>query len=137
MHDDGDKGECSRLDRQKYDPPGYSRTTFLRNALRCVIAAIAAGAAVASIPEYERNHWGRLDSLVEAGIDDPERPRALNAAVRSEYALLAGISPAALTAAMELYLPIVRVFAHLGPAPSPAQRERLIQHVEATLRPED
>ena len=25
--------------------------------------------AVASIPEYERNHWGRLDSLVEAGLD--------------------------------------------------------------------
>jgi hypothetical protein len=25
--------------------------------------------AVASIPEYERNHWGRLDSLVDAGLD--------------------------------------------------------------------
>jgi hypothetical protein len=25
--------------------------------------------SVASIPEYERNHWGRLDSLVAAGID--------------------------------------------------------------------
>jgi hypothetical protein len=25
--------------------------------------------SVASIPEYERNHWGRLDSLVEAGLD--------------------------------------------------------------------
>jgi len=24
---------------------------------------------VASIPEYERNHWGRLDSLVAAGLD--------------------------------------------------------------------
>ena len=56
MHDDGDKGECSRLDRQKYDPPGYSRTTFLHNALRCVIAAIAAGAAAASVP-----YWGGDD----------------------------------------------------------------------------
>jgi hypothetical protein len=25
--------------------------------------------SVASIPEYERNHWGRLDSLVNAGLD--------------------------------------------------------------------
>jgi hypothetical protein len=25
--------------------------------------------SVASIPEYERNHWGRLDSLVDAGLD--------------------------------------------------------------------
>jgi hypothetical protein len=24
---------------------------------------------VASLPEYRRNHWGRLDSLVEAGVD--------------------------------------------------------------------
>jgi hypothetical protein len=44
---------------------------------------------------------------------------------------------AVLTAAMEPYLPIVRVFALLGPVWSPAQRERLIQRVEATLRSED
>lgn len=25
--------------------------------------------SVASLPEYERNHWGRLDSLVDAGLD--------------------------------------------------------------------
>ncbi len=56
MHDDGDKGECSMLDRQKYDPPGYSRTTFLRHALQCVIAVIAAGALFASIP-----YWGGDD----------------------------------------------------------------------------
>lgn len=53
MHGEGDKGECSMLDRQKYDPPGYSRTTFLRHALQCVIAVIAAGAAVASFPTGE------------------------------------------------------------------------------------
>lgn len=47
-------------------------------------------------------------------VDDPERPRAVNAAVQSEYARLAGMSPAALTAAMEPYLPIVRVLVLLG-----------------------
>jgi hypothetical protein len=57
--------------------------------------------------------------------------------MQSEYARLAGMPQAALTAAMEPYLPIVRVFALLGPVWSPAQRERLIQRVEATLRSED
>lgn len=56
MHDDGDKGECSMAERQTYDPPGYSRTTFLRNALLCVMAVIAAGAVMASIP-----YWGGDD----------------------------------------------------------------------------
>jgi hypothetical protein len=46
------------------------------------------------------------------------------------------MSPAALTAAMEPYLPIVRVFVLLG-GHLPALRERLIQRVEASLRPED
>ena len=68
--------------------------------------------------------------------DDPERPRAVNAAVQSEYARLAGLSPAALTAAMAPYLPIVRVRVILGGA-MPALRERLIQRIEAALRPED
>ncbi len=77
-----------------------------------------------------------LCELVPESVDDPERPRAVNAAVQSEYARLAGISPAALTAAMEPYLPIIRVRALLGPAGSPAQRERLIQGVEAALRSE-
>jgi hypothetical protein len=43
-------------------------------------------------------------------VDDPERPRVNNAAMQSEYARLAGTSPAALTAAMEPYLPIIRDF---------------------------
>jgi Ser/Thr protein kinase RdoA (MazF antagonist) len=55
-----------------------------------------------------------LSELVPEVVDDPERPRAVNAAVQSEYARLSGISPAALTAAMEPYLPIVRVLALLG-----------------------
>ena len=50
-----------------------------------------------------------LTELAPEIVDNPERPRAVNAAVQSEYARLAGMSPAALTAAMEPYLPIVRV----------------------------
>jgi len=64
---------------------------------------------------------------------DASRPRALNAAVQSEYARLAGISLAALTVAVETYLPILRAFVLAERATNPAQRERMIQHVEAIL----
>jgi Ser/Thr protein kinase RdoA (MazF antagonist) len=67
---------------------------------------------------------------------DPERPRALNATVQSEYARLAGMSQAALTAAMERYLPILRAFALADRATNPARRARLMRSVEATLRAE-
>jgi len=77
-----------------------------------------------------------LSELAPEVADDPERPRAVNAAEQSEYARLAGLSPAALTAAIEPYLPIVRVLIVLGGA-MPALRERLIQRIEAALRPED
>jgi hypothetical protein len=77
-----------------------------------------------------------LTEVTPTIVDDPERPRAVNAAVQSEYAQLAGISPAALTAAMESYLPIVCAFYLLVRA-FPAQRERLLQRIEAALRPED
>ena len=56
------------------------------------------------------------------------------AAAQSEYARLADMSPAALTAAIEPYLPIVRLRVLLGPAGSPALRERLVRSIEATLR---
>ena len=75
-----------------------------------------------------------LSELVPESVTDPERPRAVNAAMQSEYARLAGMSPAALTAAMEPYLPIIHVRVLLGPAGSPALRERLLQRVEAALR---
>jgi Phosphotransferase enzyme family len=79
-----------------------------------------------------------LSELAPERVPDPERPRAVNAAMQSEYARQAGMSPAALTAAMEPYLPIIQVRFLLGPAASPALRERLLQRVEATLnRPED
>jgi Ser/Thr protein kinase RdoA (MazF antagonist) len=77
-----------------------------------------------------------LSELIPEHVDDPERPRAVDAAVHSEYARLTGMSPAALTAAMAPYLPIACVFALLGGA-LPGQRERLIQRVEASLRAED
>ena len=47
-------------------------------------------------------------------VADPERPRANNAAMQSEYARQAGISLAALTAAMEPYLSIILRFILLG-----------------------
>jgi hypothetical protein len=75
-----------------------------------------------------------LSEIAPEQVDDPERPRAVNAAVQSEYARLAGMSPAALTAARELYLPIVSAYMLAGPVPSPAQRERLILRIEAALR---
>jgi hypothetical protein len=78
-----------------------------------------------------------LSELIPELVADPARPRAVNAATQSEYARLAGMSPAALTAAMEPYLPIVHVRFLLGPAGSPALRERLLQRVEATLCSED
>ena len=74
-----------------------------------------------------------LCELIPEGID-PQPPRALDAAVQSEYARLAGISPAALTAAMEPYLPIVRTFFLLVWRGTPALRERLTQSLEGTLQ---
>jgi Ser/Thr protein kinase RdoA (MazF antagonist) len=77
-----------------------------------------------------------LTELAPLFVDDPERPRACNAAAQSEYARLAGMSQAALTAAMEPYLPIARVIQLLWGARG-AQRERLIERIEADLRSED
>ena len=76
--------------------------------------------------------------LAELGpehADDPERA-TVNSVLQAEYARLAGIAPAALTAAMQPYLPIVRVFLLLGGVVVPDLRERLIQRVEAALRSE-
>lgn len=80
-----------------------------------------------------------LSEIAPDIVDDPERPRAINAAVQSEYARLAGMSAATLTAATQLYLPIVRTWFLTGPDPvlTTAQRKRLIGIVEAALRSED
>ena len=77
-----------------------------------------------------------LTELAPEVADDPERPRAVNAAAQSEYARLSGLSPAALATAIEPYLPIIRVLVVLGET-MPALRERLLQRVEAALRAED
>ena len=74
-----------------------------------------------------------LTELAPEIADNPERPRAVNRAAQSEYARLAGTSVAALTAAMEPYLPIARVLIVRGNA-LPALRERLIQRIEAELQ---
>jgi hypothetical protein len=75
-----------------------------------------------------------IAELGPAHTDDPERA-TVSSVLQAEYARLAGIAPAALTAAMQPYLPIVRVFLLLGGAP-PDTRERLLQRVEAALRSE-
>jgi hypothetical protein len=78
-------------------------------------------------------HFLRTELVVES-LGAPERQRALDAAVRSEYARLAGVSPAALTAAVEAHLPIVRVFFLLAGFARPATRARLLRRLEADLR---
>jgi hypothetical protein len=97
------------------------------------IGSVRAGAAL----DLARCHVTLCDLVYAPEGTDPERPHALNAAVQSEYARLAGMSPAALTAAIKPYLPILRAFALAERATNPARRERLIQRVEAALRPED
>jgi Ser/Thr protein kinase RdoA (MazF antagonist) len=75
-----------------------------------------------------------LTEFIPDDYEAPERLRALDAAVQSEYARLAGMSSAALAAAMEPYLPILRAFALAEPwGFSPALRARLIQRIEAAL----
>jgi aminoglycoside phosphotransferase (APT) family kinase protein len=69
--------------------------------------------------------------------DNPQRPIAANAAAQSEYARLAGMSQAALMAAVKPYLPIARLRLVLSGTVPAALRERLIQRIEADLRPED
>ncbi len=73
-----------------------------------------------------------LSELAPEVVDNPARPRAVNVALQSEYARLAGTSPAALTSAMEPYLTVARV--HLLAGVAPGQRDRLIQRIEEFLR---
>lgn len=73
-----------------------------------------------------------LDEIAPEYVDDPERPRTIDAVMRAEYARLAGVSPAVLTATIETYMPIVYFRALLGGA-LPDHRERLIRRLEETL----
>lgn len=70
-----------------------------------------------------------LTELAPHIADDPERPCAINAAIHTTYARLAGTSPAALAATVEAYLPIVRALLLLNGA-VPAHRTRLMQRLE-------
>jgi Phosphotransferase enzyme family len=97
-------------------------------------AAVRAPAAL----DLASCHIG-LTELAPEVADNPQRPLAVNAAAQTEYARLAGMSEAALTGAVKPYLPIIRVRIVLAEAvPAvPGLRERLIQRIEADLRPED
>jgi len=73
-----------------------------------------------------------LTEIAPEVADDPERPRAINAALQAAYARLAGVSAAALSAAAAPYLPIVRMLVLLGGA-VPSQRARLMQSLDASF----
>ncbi len=75
--------------------------------------------------------------LVVERLGPPERQRALGAAMESEYARLAGVSPEELLAAVEAHLPIVRVFFLLSGVARPATQERLLQRLDSDFRPRD
>jgi hypothetical protein len=57
-------GDSLPVDRSRYNRSFDALLTLLR------VSDTAYGAlSVASLPEYRRNHWGRLDTLVAAGLD--------------------------------------------------------------------
>jgi hypothetical protein len=78
-------------------------------------------------------HFLRTEIVYE-GLGPPERQRALDVIVQAEYARLAGLAPAALAAAMQAHLPIVRVFFLCSGIARPATRERLLARLEADFR---
>jgi Ser/Thr protein kinase RdoA (MazF antagonist) len=81
-------------------------------------------------------HFLRTELLHES-LGDPERQRAFDAIMQSEYARLAGLPPAPLRAAMEAHLPIVRAFFLLTGMARPATQARVLQSLEADLGSQD
>ncbi len=77
-----------------------------------------------------------LTEVAPERVDDPQRPVAINAAMQSEYARLAGTTPEALKPALERYLPVVYVLVLLGNV-FPTWRARLIRRAEAALQSKD
>jgi Ser/Thr protein kinase RdoA (MazF antagonist) len=73
-----------------------------------------------------------LSELVPLLVEDPERPRAVNAALQGRYAELAGLVPMAAAAAVAAYLPVARAFALLTGSWS-EHRSRIIAGIEASL----
>jgi len=103
-------------------PSGSRATTF----------AIRAPAAL----DHGLTHISLTEFALEIA-DNPQRPLAVNAAAQSEYARLSGKPVAALTQAMEAWLPIaiVRYFVLMG-GPTSERWRRLMQRAEAALRPQ-
>jgi aminoglycoside phosphotransferase (APT) family kinase protein len=66
-----------------------------------------------------------LTELAPRVADDPERPRAIYAAMHAAYARLAGASPATLASSVKPYLPVVRALVLLGGA-VPSQTASLV-----------
>jgi Ser/Thr protein kinase RdoA (MazF antagonist) len=75
-----------------------------------------------------------ISELDPEHCDHPARA-PVNSALQAEYARLARITPEALAAASQPFLPLVRVFLLLAGA-MPEVRERLLQRVESALRSE-
>ncbi|MFO1025062.1 MAG: aminoglycoside phosphotransferase family protein [Acetobacteraceae bacterium] len=76
-----------------------------------------------------------MTEIVPERADDPDAPRATNAAMQSEYTRLTGMSEAALKAALGRFLPVVYVLCLLGDM-WPGRRDLLVQRIEAALRSE-
>ncbi len=83
--------------------------------------------------DLARCHVIYSDLVYSAEGVDPRGAHALDAAVQSQYAQLAGMSLVSLKAEIEIYLPIMRAFALADAGTSPTRRERLLQDVEAAL----
>lgn len=84
--------------------------------------------------DLARCHVTHFDLVYAPADIDPAGPHALNAAVQSEYARLACVTPADLTAAIEPYLPVLRALALAEKVTNTQRRKRLVQHIEAALR---
>jgi hypothetical protein len=57
-------GDTMPVDRRRYNGSLEALLTLLRTS-----DSAYGSLSVASLPEYRRNHWGRLDTLVAAGLD--------------------------------------------------------------------
>jgi Ser/Thr protein kinase RdoA (MazF antagonist) len=77
-----------------------------------------------------------LSEIVADRVADPERPRAVFAALKSEYARLAGLTPEALTAAAAPFLPMGCGLVLLAGV-SPTEQARLIRRIEDALGARD
>ena len=85
---------------------------------------------------YELAQCHVLLSELDPAHADGTEASPVDSALQVEYAQLTGTTPAALTAAMQPYLPLVRVLLLLGGA-KPEMRAGLMRRVEAALNSKD